>query len=93
MQRVIEPAKGRLLVKLGASPYGDIPVPPKDYDSVTYGTIIKLHPDDMKEYGHWIGRVGYFKLYMDDLKVTDELGGDKLSLIAIDKIDGTSYEE
>jgi hypothetical protein len=93
MTRVIEPAKGRVLVKLGASLYGDIPVPPKDYDSSTYGLIIKVNPEDEKEYGKWVGRIGYWKLYKDDLKISDELGGDKIAVIPISDVDSTSYEE
>ena len=90
MQRVIEPAKGRVLVKLGASDYGDIPVPPKDFDSSSYGVIVKVNPEDEHDYGHWVGRVGYWKKFKDDLRLPEE---DKLVLMPINDVDGTSYEE
>lgn len=93
MTRVNEPTKGRVLVKLGASDFGDIPVPPKDYDSSTYGLIIKVNPEDEEEYGKWIGRIGYWKKFKDDLKISDEIGGEKLAVILIDDVDNTSYEE
>lgn len=93
MTRVIEPTQGRVLVKLGVSEYGNVPVPPKDYDSITYGVILKVHPNDEKEYGFLIGRTGHWKKFMDDLRIEGLVGEEKLALIPIDKIDGTSYDE
>lgn len=93
MTRVVEPTKGRILVKLGVSEYGDIPVPPKDYDSITWGLIVKVHPDDEKEYGKWVGKFGHWKKFMDDLRIDSVVGNETLALIPIDKVDGLSYEE
>jgi len=93
MTRVIEPAKGRVLVKLGASAYGEIPVPPKDYDSITYGLIVKVSEEDEKEYGNWVKKIGYWRKYKDDMRVEVIEGGDSLALIDIIDIMGTSYEE
>ena len=93
MTRVIEPTKGRVLVKLGVSEYGDIPVPPKDYDSITWGLIVKLHPDDVKEYGHWVNKFGHWRKFMDDMRVDFSSGSENFALVDIDKIMGISYEE
>jgi hypothetical protein len=92
MTRVIVPVKGRILVQLGASEWGDIPVPEKTFDSVTNGVVIKVHPDDEKEYGDWVGEQAYWKLYKDDLRVATLPDGGKLAIILISDIDGTSYE-
>lgn len=93
MTRVIEPLPGRVLVKLGVSAYGDIPVPPKDYDSLMEGIIIKVSRPDEEIYGYLVGRIGHFKKYKDDLVVGTTAEGGKLALIPIQDIDGTSYEE
>ena len=93
MTRVIEPTKGRVLVKLGVSEYGDIPVPPKDYDSITWGLIIKLNSEDEKQYSSWVGKYGHWKKYMDDLRIGEMAGKETLALIEISKIDGISWEE
>lgn len=97
MQRVIEPEKGRVLVKLDTSEYGDVPVPEKTYDSVVSGEIIKTSKYDKTWYGkrkykHLIGRKGYWRLYKDDLRVARLPSGEKLALILIKDIDGTSEE-
>lgn len=93
MQRVIEPVKGRILVKLGASEYGNIPVPEKTYDSVTSGEIIKINPEDEHDYGNWVGRTGHWKQFKDDLRVATLPTGEKLAIILISDVDGTSHEE
>lgn len=93
MTRVIEPAKGRVLVKLGASNYGDIPVPPKDYDSITYGLIVRVNEQDKEEYGAWVNKIGYWRQFKDDMRVEVSEGGESLALVDINDIMGTSYEE
>lgn len=91
MQRVIEPEEGRVLVRLETSEYGAIPVPEKTYDSVTSGTILSINPKD-KDKEYLVGRKGYWKLYMDDLRVGTLPTGEKLALILISNIEGTSRE-
>lgn len=91
MTRVIEPVSGRILVKLGVSEYGDIPVPEKTYDSITYGEILKVHPDDNID--SWVGMTGHWRLYMDDLRVATLPTGEKLALILLDKVDGISHDD
>lgn len=93
MTRVIEPTKGRVLVKLGASNYGDIPVPPKDYDSITYGLIIKVNELDKEQCGEWLNKIGYWRQYKDDMKVEVTEGGESLALIDINDVMGISHEE
>jgi len=93
MQRIIEPEKGRVLVKLGVSKYGAVPVPEKTYDTVNEGEIIEVNPIDRKEWGYLVGRIGYFKDYKDELRVVTLPTGEKLALIPINDIDGTSYDD
>ncbi len=93
MTRVIEPTKGRILVKLDASKYGNVPVPEKTYDTVNSGEVVKIHPDDLKEYQDWIGKAVFFRDYMDDLRVAVLADGEKLALIKIDNVEGTSYND
>jgi len=92
MQRVIEPQEGRVLVRLETSEYGAIPVPEKTYDSVTSGTILSVNEKDKDSYGYLVGKIGYWKLYKDDLRVGVLPTGEKLALILINDIDGTSEE-
>lgn len=91
MTRVIEPEQGRVLVKLAVSEYGAIPVPEKTYDSVTSGLIISINPKD-SDYSYLLGRKGYWRLYKDELRVGTLPTGEKLALILISDIDGTSQE-
>lgn len=92
MQRVIEPEEGRVLVRLDTSEYGAIPVPEKTYDSVTSGVILSVNEKDKEKYDYLVGRKGYWKLYRDDLRVAVLPTGEKLALILINDIDGTSKE-
>lgn len=85
--------KGRVLVKLGTSEYGDIPVPPKDYDSITYGEIVGVCPEEKAEYGYLVGRTGHWRRYLDDMRVAVIDGGESLALIDIKDIMGTSHDE
>lgn len=91
MQRVITPEQGRVLVKLDTSEYGEVPVPEKTYDSVTSGTILAINENDV-DYQYLVGRKGYWRLYKDDLRVAKLPTGEKLALILIKDIDGTSEE-
>jgi hypothetical protein len=93
MTRVIEPEKGRVLVKLGVSKYGNVPVPEKTYDTVNEGEIIAVNEIDRESWGYLVGRTGHFKDYMDDLRVATLPTGKKLALIRIDNIEGTSYDD
>lgn len=93
MTRVIEPTRGRILVKLGVSNFGDIPVPPKDYDSIIEGVILKVNPEDEKKYGHWVNQVGYWRKFMDDMRVATLSDGSQLAIVDIDKVMGIAHEE
>jgi len=93
MTRVIEPSVGTVLVKLAVSEHGDIPVPEKNHDSITNGTILAVHPDDKEKYGDLVGRTGYWRLYKDDLRIDARVGAEKLCLIEIKDILGSSYED
>jgi len=92
MTRVIEPTQGRVLVKLGVSEYGNIPVPPKDYDSITWGLIVKVNPAD-KEYSGWVGKFGHWRRFKDDMRVDFSSGNENFALVDIIDIMGISYEE
>lgn len=81
-----------MLVRLETSEYGAIPVPEKTYDSVTSGIILSVNSNEESEYGYLIGRKGYWKLYKDDLRVGTLPSGEKLALIQINDIEGTSEE-
>ena len=92
MQRVIEPEQGRVLVKLGTSKYGDVPVPEKSYDTVNEGEIVAVNPDDEELYSRLVGRTAFFRDYKDELRVGELPTGEKLALILINDIEGTSPE-
>jgi len=91
MQRVITPEQGRVLVKLDTSEYGEVPVPEKTYDSVTSGTILAINESDT-DHQYLVGRRGYWRLYKDELRVAKLDTGEKLALILINDIEGTSEE-
>ncbi len=89
MTRIIEPTKGNILAKLSTSEYGDIPVPEKDYDSITWGTVVATNEEDKEEYGYLLGRQAYWRRFKDDCRIADEK---TLVLIEINDILGSSYE-
>lgn len=84
---------GTALVSLGASNFGDVPVPEKSHDTITWGTIIKLNKEDEKQYGYLLNREGYWRAYKDDAKIDPHVGQKKLCLIDIKDILGSSYED
>lgn len=92
MQRVIQPQEGRVLVRLDTSEFGAIPVPEKTYDSVTSGAILSVNSKDEDKYGYLVGKRGYWRLYKDELRVGVLPTGEKLALILINDIEGTSEE-
>lgn len=82
--------KGVILAKLSTSEYGDIPVPEKDYDSITWGTVLAVHPEDETQYGYLLGRQAHWRKYKDDARIAGEK---TLVLIEIKDILGSSYDE
>jgi len=83
---MIKPALGIVLVELPNSNYGSVPFPEKSYDSVTYGTIVAVHPDDDQSL---LGKTEYHRLFKDDCRVKGD-NGEKQALIEIADIMGTS---
>ena len=84
---IIEPTKGTVLVELGTSEWGDIPVPEKAHDSLTWGKVVAVNESETKEYGWMVGRNAHWRKYKDDARV------DRTScFIEIKDILGTSYE-
>lgn len=81
--------KGTVLAKLSASEYGDIPVPEKDYDSITWGTVVELNKDDA-DYDYLLGRQIYYRRFKDDARIAFDK---TLVLIEIKDILGSSYDE
>lgn len=81
-----------MLVRLDTSEFGAIPVPEKTYDSVTKGIILSVNSKDENEYGYLVGKRGYWRLYKDELRVGELPTGEKLALILINDIEGTSEE-
>lgn len=69
----IIPQPGRILVKLPVSEFGHIPVTPKPHDSLTHGVGLALDESDVEQYGHFIGRTLFWRLYKDDARITKEL--------------------
>lgn len=92
MTRIIEPEKGVVLVKLGVSEYGDIPVPPKDHDSLTWGEVVSINKEDRDDYSYLLGRRAHWRKYKDDLRIDAKVGDSILCLIEIKDILGTSYD-
>ena len=90
-----EPEPGIALVKL-IPKYSGIKAPEKSYDSIMEGEIIKVGYD-AKEYGvdkepklvstkaYLVGRIGYWRQFKDDLRLTDDY-----AFIEIRDILGTS---
>jgi len=85
----IEPMAGTVLVKLATSEFGDIPVPEKQHDSMTWGQVLLVNKFDHEIYGFLEGRMAYWRKYKDDARIP---GKDKLVFIEIKDILGTSYE-
>lgn len=87
MKKLI-PINASVLVELSKSPYGDIPVPDKKYDSRTEGKVIAIS-DTLQEknrlanalpaphnqsWDHLIGKTVYWEEYKDGIRAED---GDK----------------
>jgi len=85
----IEPMAGTVLAKLSTSEFGDIPVPEKQHDSMTWGKVLAVNGYDLEIYGYLEGRVAYWRKYKDDARIPGE---DRLVFIEIKDILGTSYE-
>lgn len=86
MTRTIQPEPGNVVVKLPVSEYGDIPVPEKQHDSLTWGTVVAISEAD-KDKAYLMGRTAYWRKYKDDARL-----GDNLCLIEIKDIMGSSFE-
>jgi hypothetical protein len=82
---MIQPEVGTALVELSKS---SIPTPEKSYDSVMSGRIIALHPEDMKLKSYLLHRIGYWRQFKDDLRVSNNQ-----ALIEIKDILGSSPDE
>lgn len=82
--------RGIVLAELALSEFGDVPVPEKDHDSITWGTVVAINREDEEEYKYLLGRKAHWRRYMDDCRIPENK---QLVLIEIDKILGTSYEE
>lgn len=63
------PEPGNAIVKVPTSEYGDVPVNMTTFHSVTYGEIVLLHPDDMKEKSYMVGTTGHWHKYQDDISL------------------------
>jgi len=63
------PEPGIALVKL-IPKYSGIKAPEKTYDSIMEGTIIKINKDDESK-SYMIGKIGYWRQFKDDLRLTD----------------------
>lgn len=70
------------------SEFDNIPVPEKDYDSMTWGTILAVNKNDEADYGFLVGRQAHWRKFKDDCRV-----GKNDVLIEIKDILGSSYEE
>lgn len=84
----IEPMPGTVLVQLAESEYGNIPVPVKSHDSLTWGQVVSVNEDDVIACGFLRGRVAYWRKYKDDARIPNT----KLALIEIKDILGSSYD-
>lgn len=82
-----EPEPGTVLVKLAESEFGNIPVPTKAYDSLTWGLVVKLNSADTTK-TYLENRIAYWRKYKDDARVPET----KFALIEIKDILGSSYE-
>jgi co-chaperonin GroES (HSP10) len=89
---ILEPESGSVLVELGISEFGNIPVPEKQHDSMTWGKVIAVNEMDTdKEY--LIGRIAFWRKYKDDARVPDAIAeGKRYVWIQIEDILGTAYE-
>lgn len=85
MTITIKPVKGVVVVKLPLSEFGDIPVPEKAHDSVTYGEVVSINPKDT-DAKEFMGTTVHFRKYKDDARIGE------LCLIEIKDILGSSVE-
>jgi len=85
----IAPMEGTVLVQLSTSEFGDIPVPEKQHDSMTWGKVIGVNPADDK-YVFLLNKTAYWRKYKDDARVPGE---QKLVFIEIKDILGVSFEQ
>jgi co-chaperonin GroES (HSP10) len=83
---IIEPMRGTVLVELGTSEWGDIPVPEKSHDSLTWGKVVAVNEDDKEAYGFLQNRNAHWRKYKDDARVDNNY-----AFIEIKDILGTSY--
>lgn len=84
---ITEPTKGNILVELSASEWGDIPVPEKSHDSLTYGKVISVSKSEVEKNDWLVGRTAYWRKYRDDARI-----GENMCFIEVKDIMGTSYE-
>lgn len=88
MSTVITPMPGVALVQLGASEFGNVPVPEKAHDSMTSGIVVGMNPSD-SNWKDLMGKTIYYRKFKDDARIN---GKDKLVLIEISDILGSSYD-
>lgn len=88
MSTIIEPADGVVLAKLSTSEFGDIPIPEKAHDSMTYGVIVKVPKGAGME--NRIGQTAFWRKYKDDARIP---GKDKLVLIEQKDILGYAHSD
>ncbi|MDE1829390.1 MAG: hypothetical protein KGI25_03605 [Thaumarchaeota archaeon] len=90
--KILEPMQGSVLVELGISEFGDIPVPTKDHDSMTWGRVIAVNEED-KDFEFLIDRIAFWRKYKDDARVPDTIAeGKRYVWIEIKDILGTANE-
>ena len=81
-----EPEPGNALVNLVPT-YGDVPVPPKSYDSLTAGEILAVHPND-KDKQYLVGRIGHWAQFKDDVRLEGNI-----AFVPLKDILGSSYAD
>lgn len=84
----IQPTSGVVLVELAASNFGElIPLPEKNFDSITHGTILAV--GSPQDFADWVGCTAFWRQYKDDCRV-DDGSGRKLALIEAKDILGVT---